>query len=235
MTSRSSRAAPRRRGFTIMEVMVAVMIFAVAIVSLFGAQFTAISTSRFARYTTAAIELARCKMSELELEIQINNGFEEGDVSSSGSCCELLDGETMVGDFQCRWQVEVVEMPDVTSLLMGGGGDGTDSEGGGGLLGDLGMDLGEGEEGGDEGLGMVASLAPMLGDMLKQAIRRVTVTVEWEQGSTRKEFVLQQFLVHPTQGPDLMMLDAAANAQESAEGLQDLQQQVGEQRQPGGP
>lgn len=218
------RAAPDRQaspsGFTILEVMVAVMIFAVAVVSIFGAQFTSISTARYARYTTAAIELARCKMSELELEIQINDSFDEGSVSSSGACCELLDGETMVGEFECRWQIEPVEMPNLGSLLMGGGNDGTDpdGEGGGGLLGGLGLDMGD-TDGGDMGLGIIASMAPMLGDLLKQAIRRVTVTVEWKQGPSQKEFAIQQYLVHPTQGPDLMMLNAAADTQEAMDNL----------------
>ncbi len=50
------------------EERVAMLIFAIAIVSIFGAQFSAISTTEFARHTTMATELARCRMSELELE-----------------------------------------------------------------------------------------------------------------------------------------------------------------------
>ena len=75
-----------RPGFTVMEVMVAIMILAVSVVAIFGAQFAAVATTDFSKYTTHAIQLARCRMSEIELEIQVENGFEEGDVISSGDC-----------------------------------------------------------------------------------------------------------------------------------------------------
>ena len=53
-------------GFTIIEVMVSIMILAVSVVSIFGAQFATVATVGFSRYTTQAMELARCRMSEIE-------------------------------------------------------------------------------------------------------------------------------------------------------------------------
>ncbi len=78
----------------------------------------------------------------------------------------------------------------------------------------------------------------MLSDMLRQAIRRVTVTVEWNQGSKKKEFVLSQYLTHPTQGP-LEMMHNAANAADMAdmaeeEGLMPGMGPAGDRGQPGG-
>ena len=100
------------RGFTIIEVMVAMLIFAIAIVSIFGAQFSAISTTEFARHTTMATELARCRMSELELEFLQNGGFEEGDITQSGSCCEALEDDPSAADYTCRWEVKTIQLPD---------------------------------------------------------------------------------------------------------------------------
>jgi prepilin-type N-terminal cleavage/methylation domain-containing protein len=195
-------------GFTIMEVMVAVMILAVSVVAIFGAQFAAVATTDFSQYTTQAIELARCRMSEIELEIQVENGFEEADVASSGECCEMLEGESDIADFSCNWEIKTVELPDLTTLMTGG------PDGGGGMLDDLGL-------GGDSmedfsAMGMASAFAPMLSEMLRQAIRRVTVTVEWEQGAKKREFVLSQYLTHPTQGP-LELMQAAATAEEWSE------------------
>lgn len=199
-------------GFTVMEVMVAIMILAVSVVAIFGAQFAAVATTDFSQYTTQAIELARCRMSEIELEIQTENGFEEADVAESGDCCELLEGESDIADFSCSWEIKMIELPDLTTLMTGG------ADGGGSLLGDLGMDQSSMEDFG--AMGMATAFAPMLSEMLKQAIRRVTVTVEWEQGSKKREFVLAQFLTHPTQGP-LELMQAAATADEWSESAEE--------------
>ncbi|MDJ0763747.1 MAG: prepilin-type N-terminal cleavage/methylation domain-containing protein [Myxococcota bacterium] len=207
-------------GFTIMEVMVAIMILAVSVVSIFGAQFAAVATTDFARYTTQAIELARCRMSEIELEIQTENGFEEADVISSGDCCELLESEPGIDAFECAWEIKAVELPDIATLM-------SDADGGGGFLGDFGLG-GGGMGAGDpadnmaemDEMGIVSSFAPMLSDMLRQAMRRVTVTVEWEQGPRKRQFVLSQYLTHPTQGP-LEFMHGAASAAEMSEAIQE--------------
>jgi hypothetical protein len=203
-------AAP---GFTIMEVVVAIMILAVSVVSIFGAQFATVATTDYSQHLTQAMQIARCRMSEIELEIQLENGFEESDVETSGDCCEFMENESEMGEFTCRWEIKTVELPDMAQLLSGG------ADGGGGMLSDFGMDLGGSPE--EMGpLGMVASFAPMLSEMLKQAIRRVTVTVEWEKGGNKKEFTLAQYLTHPTQGP-LQLMHSAANAADMYEAMND--------------
>ncbi len=223
------------QGFTIMEVMMAVLILAVSVTSIFGAQFAAVATVEYSRYSTHAIQLARCRMSEIELEIQTENGFEESDVVSSGDCCEMLEGELDV-DFSCNWEIKTIDLPDITTLMSG-------ADGGMGMLGDLtggmGGDMGTGsvqDSMDDFGMmGMISSFAPMLSEMLHQAIRRVTVTVEWEQGmrSKKREFVLSQYLTHPTQGP-LQLLTAAADANDRAEMAEDAVSDTTQQPSRGG-
>lgn len=207
-------------GFTIIEVMVAMLIFAVAIVSIFGAQFSAISTTEFARHTTMATELARCRMSELELEFVQNGGFEEGDVTQSGTCCEALENDPSAADYTCRWEIKTIVLPDASQLMAGGADGGL----GGGMFGDMiGGGMGD-EASGDEaagamGLDMVSSFLPMVADLLEQAIRRVTVTVEWQlSGGAERELSVVQFVTHPTQGV-LGMAQGAKAAGDLAEQL----------------
>jgi len=201
------------RGFTIIEVMVAMLIFAIAIVSNFGAQFSAISTTEFARHTTMATQLARCRMSELELEFLQNGGFEEGDVTQSGPCCEILDGDENAADYTYSWEIKTIVLPDVSQMMAGGADGGL----GGGMFGDL---LGDstGDEGGDAtgemGMDMVSAFLPTVTDLLEQAIRRVTVTVEWElSGGDKRDLSVVQFVVHPTQGPLQLLQQASATDQ----------------------
>ncbi len=199
-------------GFTIMEVMVAIMILSVAIVSIFGAQFTAVATTEFSKNITHAVNLAECKMNELELEILTEDGFKLGDVDSHGDCCEYMEDEK-IGDFECFWEIKVVELPDMNQALMGGAD-------GGGLMGGFNLgtsDLNQNDPTEDLGIfGAIESLAPMLSDILSEGIRRVTVTVKWKQGNREPEYTLSQFIVHPTEGT-LGLLNAAMQERQMLE------------------
>jgi prepilin-type N-terminal cleavage/methylation domain-containing protein len=184
------------RGFTIMEVMVSIMILSVSVVSIFGAQFAAVATTEFSKNLTHALNLAKCRMSEIELKVLNENGFQIADTQESGDCCEAIKDD-VPDEFTCEWEVKRIELPDIQSLLSEGGADG-----GLGLLTDLnlGADPSMDDEA-DEGniLGALSSFMPLISDMLGEGIRRVSVTVKWQQGSSEKEFVLSQFIVHPSQ------------------------------------
>ncbi len=211
-TGSGTKSADRNadsRGFTIIEVMVSIMILAVSVVSIFGAQFATVATVGFSRYTTQAMELARCRMSEIELEVQVENGFEQGDITAGGECCEMNESDTK--EFSCSWEIKTIEMPDLLSMM-------ADSQDGGvGLLGDLGMGDSMDDSNDDTGMmGTAMAFLPMLSDMLGQAMRRVTVKVEWTQGKRKRDFVLSQYLVHPTQGP-LQLMNAAADEMDRQE------------------
>ena len=185
------------QGFTVMEVMVAVLILAVSLVSIFGAQFSAVATVEYSRNVTHAVELARCRMSEIELEIQQNGGFEEGDILDSGDCCEFIEGERGPDDYFCRWEIKTIELPDVSQMMMGGGDAGVLDDMGGGMLGDM---MGTGDDDMAEmGMGLAETFMPMITDMLQQAMRRVTVTVEWKEGSRLESVEVVQYVTHPTQ------------------------------------
>jgi len=194
-----------RFGFTVIEVMVAVLLLAISVTSIFGAQFAAVATADYSQYVTQAVQLARCRMNELELQFQIDDGFEEGDVSGSGECCEIVDDEGDVEPFECSWEVKMIEFPDVSQMLMGGVGDAD-----GGLLDDT-MGGGVDDMVDDfDAMGMIGAVAPMITELLRAAIRRVTVKVEWQQGAKQREIEVVQYVTHPTQGPLALMQQASA-------------------------
>ena len=220
-TRRTSPASKRRSpqaprfGFTVIEVMVAVLLLAISVASIFGAQFAAVATADYSQYVTQAVQLARCRMNELELQFQIDDGFEEGDVTGSGMCCEIVDDEKDIEPFECSWEVTMIEFPDVTQMLSGSVGDVdgglVDDTMGTGSIGDFADDF--------DAMGIVSAVAPMITELLRAAIRRVTVRVEWDQGSKHREIEITQYVTHPTQGPLGLMQQASAMDQ-MAEDLQ---------------
>lgn len=210
MNGRRTTGARQRRGpralgfgFTVIEVMVAVLLLAISVASIFGAQFTAVATADYSQYMTQAVQLARCRMNEIELQFQIDDGFEEGDVTGSGMCCEIVDDETDIEPFECSWEIKMIEFPDVTQMLTSSAPDGgmMDDTMGGGM-----DDLVDGFD----AMGMVSAIAPMITELLRAAIRKVTVKVEWDQGSKHRELEVVQYATHPTQGPLQLLQQASA-------------------------
>ncbi|MCK9522163.1 MAG: prepilin-type N-terminal cleavage/methylation domain-containing protein [Proteobacteria bacterium] len=197
------RGDTQSHGFTIIEVMVAILLLATALVAVFGAQFGAISSTSYARDLTQAVELARCRMSEIEL-LLAEEGFQEGDVAESGECCQFLDDVPDINDtFVCHTVVKTILFPTGVDL-MGDDDDDDDFS----LLGGLGL----GEDA-TSTLGIDSALEaflPMVTDLLEQAIRRVTVSVQWQQGTREREFELVQYVTNPTQGVLELLQQAGA-------------------------
>jgi len=69
------------RGFTLLEVMVAMSIMAIGLVAVFQMQSQSISMSTEARFQTTASLLAQSKMADLEAANMLGNRTEKGDFS----------------------------------------------------------------------------------------------------------------------------------------------------------
>jgi general secretion pathway protein I len=67
------------KGFTLMEVMVAMAILAIALVSIFQLQSQSISMATDSRFMTTAALLAQSKMVEVETRPSLSNQSEDGD------------------------------------------------------------------------------------------------------------------------------------------------------------
>lgn len=94
-------------GFTLLEVMIAVVILAVGLASLFTSEAGAVRIAQRARTTTIATLLARCKMAEVEEKV-LKEGWPGELIEGRDECCE----EGAQAGFNCEWKVERIKLPD---------------------------------------------------------------------------------------------------------------------------
>jgi general secretion pathway protein I len=223
---RSRRAGAAARGFTLLEVLVAISILGLGLTAILSAQTGLFASSTRTERNSFAIGLLRCKMNEVELDM-LKKGFSLVDESDQGPCCED-EGEA---GFSCEWALERIELPQPVDLEtmatdenglgdVGALGSGTSSnlgslgaisavgQSGGAILGDK-ADLGSVAEllggaaaGGTQSLAplLMSLVYPSLKPMLEASIRRVTVTVRWKEGNIDRDLSATQFLTNPQQG-----------------------------------
>jgi general secretion pathway protein I len=223
-----------QRGFSLLEVLVAIAILGLGLTTILSAQAGLFSTSARGANMTRASNLARCKMGEVEVKL-MRDGFPLSDQKDNGHCCEREDDD----GFTCKWTVETVKLPEMNAdagadgglfgnatgsgLNLGGlkfdaGFSPTNTSGLGtfGLLGQalpgIGLSgpsglLGPGSGSGNTtiGLGGIASMAlvmvyPAVKPMFEASIRRVSVSVKWQEGRSERTFDIAQYLTNPQQG-----------------------------------
>jgi general secretion pathway protein I len=214
-----------RSGFTLLEVLMAIAILGLGLTVLMGAQTGLFANAKRAERLSLATNVARCRMSELELEL-LQKGYPLIDQESEGDCCMGESEE----NFRCSWKIQRIELPEATDLE-GGADGGVESEntgalgalmdiqekgsaalGGGGDITGLAEDLGAASST-DGMMSMVMGMVyPVLKPMLEASIRKIVVTVSWKEGVKERSLVVTQFVTDPRQG------DLDPNA---AEGLED--------------
>jgi general secretion pathway protein I len=179
-----------RRGFTLLEVMIALAILAVSLTILIGTQANSVHmTERASRMSSAAM-LARSQMIDIEHEL-LTDGF--SDMT-----------EEMRGDFRddgfdgMEWNavVEVVELPpeaseqlvnSVTSSLFGS----SDGQSEGALTGVAGVGM---------ALPMIVGQIPTMINEMSERMRRVTLEISWPEGEGRGTLTVQQYVVNLNKG-----------------------------------
>lgn len=203
-----------RRGFTLLEVLVAIAILGLGLTVILSSQVGLFSSSQRAENLSLAVNLLRCRMSETELEL-LKNGYPLIDQNDEGPCCE----DEFDKSFRCAWKIERIELPQPTDLQTlgdGGMGDGLGPLGalqeiqqtnGAALgdnpdLGDLGSLMGGAAAGGTESMAplVMGLVYPDLKPMLEASIRKVTVIVSWKEGSNERELAATQYVTNPMQG-----------------------------------
>lgn len=223
------RRGARARGFTLLEVMVAIAILGLSLTVILSAQAGAFSSAAYARNVSVATGLGRCKMAELELKLK-QDGFPAGDELSSGPCCDADEQSA----FLCEWRIEVPTLPepplgelDLDTDLGGPGfgplgavaggqldGASSPSDLAGALSGasaDPSMLGGLAGQGASGMMGMVMSLVyPNIKTLFESSTRRVTVRVAWREGTVDYSFELVQWIAVPQIDPNLAALNAAA-------------------------
>lgn len=146
MVDQAMKSPHRRRGFTLLEVMVATAILGLGLTAILSAQAGAFATAAHARNVSVATTLARCKMGEIEEHLYID-GVQELEEIESGVCCEGDETPNM----KCSWKIEKPQFPEPklgelnldTSLDLSTPAGGTSGQGGpANTLGPLGAMLG---------------------------------------------------------------------------------------------
>ncbi len=185
MTRRRARAA-----FTLLEVMVAMAILAMALTGILSANARNVVLTERAKMTTIAVQLLRMRFVELEDEIA-ESGFPEADEERAGTFEDA-------GHPELRWALKVtkIELPvnqqkiQEASQPKSGGGAGSGS----GSLG--GLDLQAGPLAGAGS--MITQSFEMFRGGLEASIRHVRIEVAWNESPTRVQKVdAQMYLTAP--------------------------------------
>lgn len=210
-----------RRGFSLLEVMVAIAILGLSLTVILSAQGGLSASNRSAANMGTATELGRCKMTEIE-ESLLKLGYQEIDqVDTQVPCCLDTSGnDTGPEMFRCDTKVEKIEMPNqnggnalgdgglttsASALLgpnnvAGGPGLNLDVEAGVGGLQAMGSQL-TGGAGADGLISMVMGMMyPTLKPMYEASIRKISVTVRWKEGPNVRELPLVQYVTNPQRG-----------------------------------
>lgn len=201
------------RGFTLLEVMIALAILGVSLVALAGINTGAMNMHAFSKRLTVATLLARSKMADIESKLQ-SDGLPSDDETEDGNF--EADGYP-----EFKWRAEIIrpKTEDINTanlLAMTGTGLTGDSSGaaaGGPLAGLTGM-LGGGAPGAGTGSGpATAGMGGMLGsamqgqfqrmlDDLGKAMREVRLTVSWQNGKQVDKFTVVTHVVSFGPGSD---------------------------------
>lgn len=194
----------RRKGFSLLEVLIALAILAVSLTALFSGEAGAVKMAYRARRIGVATLLARCKMGEIEEQVALEGLPAVSDVGSD-ECCE--DAE--VEGFRCDWEIERIVLPesmfapeegddtadsDALSALAAPGADPTKAADS--ILSDPAslMAGGGSAMGGMTGMAM-SYVFPILKPSFEEQVRRATVTVRWTEGDRPHSFDVTQYLV----------------------------------------
>lgn len=212
-----TRAFRQQRGFTLLEVLVAIAILGLGLTAILGSQVGLFTNAARGQHLTVATNLARCKMGEIEVDL-LKLGYQLTDVHDDGPCCGDDDGND---GYRCSWKIERVSLPE---LPLSGADGGLGPSGDGGLdLGPIGTLAGIGQPGGQTASGngtttdlaktlanapspmglapmMMSMVYPTLKPMLEASIRKVSVTVSYKEGKFERELLITQYVTNPQQG-----------------------------------
>jgi len=186
------------RGFTLLEVMIAVAILGLSLTAIFSSEVGAANVAARARRQNVAATLARCKMGEIEQVVGIE-GLPAIEKKDTDNCCE----HAPVEGFECDWLIERIILPEFGSQ------DGEDEDESSRDRSNRRLTEAYDEVNSQGGTpqevvaGQAGNLAvialelgfPILKPFLEEQVRRATVTVRWKEGPNERGFDVTQYLV----------------------------------------
>lgn len=179
------RHAPR--GFTLLEVMVAIALLALGLVLLLSVQARSIQLAQQARNLSVATGLARAKMYDCQQDL-LKKGFSIGDYKEEG---DFQDEEIESFFWECHGykpDLPVADVTDVTEGLSAASSvtDGSPNEG-------------LAEQAGAMGAGMIAPIMSQISSVLGESIRELVVIVRWKEGELWEELRVTTHVIDPQQ------------------------------------
>ncbi len=205
------------RGFSLLEVLVSITILGLGLTAILASQTGLFASVQTTEKLSLAVPLVRCRMNEIEIEL-LKTGYPVIDQSEEGDCCQDLDDT----GFRCKWRIETIELPDPSLVDSAEGAEGDDAGGHGmdaiselaatgpaGLASDGGMEQVAGLFGADAAGGgplamIMGFIYPGLKGMLEASIRKIVVTIEWQEGKSERSFDVVQIVTNPMlPNPDL--------------------------------
>ena len=167
----------RARGFTLLEVVIAVMLLALSLTALLQVQTRNISQTAQARDMTVAVALARSKVIDIEQRL-FHEGFQTGDLSQEGDFAD--EGYPHVS---YRYQVSEVEL-DLDKL----------GQAVGSVAKRKGADASQSEGEFESMFGAVSVFVSPLIQTIAKSLRVVDLDVTWSAGRARPHFSLRALL-----------------------------------------
>jgi general secretion pathway protein I len=215
------------RGFTLLEVVVAMAILGVALIAIFDLNAGAVASHAYVKRITVATQLARSKMTDLEQELY-DKGFELDDVERSGDfaaegwqsftwkariLAPVTSGASPDKLLEALLSLPPGEGGGLSALFGGLGG----ADAGAGLAGLAASALAGGPTNsplppgatagsGSQALGAFGSLAQtqvsQLLDQIRRGVRELHLTVSWKEGNRTESLDVVTHVVSLRQGSD---------------------------------
>ncbi|MFZ9886005.1 MAG: type IV pilus modification PilV family protein [Myxococcota bacterium] len=175
------------RGFTLLEVMIAIALLAMGLVLLLSVQARSIQLAQQARNLSGATGLARAKMYDCTRDL-LKKGFSIGNYDEEGD----FDDEEMPGFYwECHAYKPDIPVSDVTDVTAGlsaaAGGEGA----AGGMSGAA--------DAAGIGAGMIAPVLSQISSVLGDSIRELVVIVRWREGEAWEQLEVTTHVVDKTQ------------------------------------
>lgn len=169
------------RGFTLLEVLIAVAILSLSLTSLLSSQMASMRATSYARGVSVAAFLAEHRLMEIEWEMQ-RDGWIAEDKTFEGDFSE--EGWP---DIRYECLVDFMEMPDYSQIQQAVDASEQDETG------VVGQDAGE------QAFGALGMVWPIVKAAIEQSIRKAECTVFWPDGAIQHDFKVQTYWTDPQQ------------------------------------
>jgi general secretion pathway protein I len=184
-------ASQRRasRGFSLLEVMVAIALLALGLVLLLSVQARSIQMAQQARNMSVATGLARAKLYDCTHDL-LKKGFSIGDYKEVG---DFRDEKMESFFWEChayKPELPVADVTDVTTGLqaaagmMGGQSDSVNAS--------------AAEQAAGMGAGMLAPVMSQISSVLGDSLRELVVIVRWKEGESWEELRVTTHVIDKT-------------------------------------